>query len=365
MADILIIRTMNDVFQSLSTHIMSRCSKLTDFRVGSALRTLCEAFSIQLEEFYFSMRQHVKASIEESVYSAFGFERQDSVRASGQVKVTYSAPLSSRIIYPVGTLFCTSSSYGRVYFQTEQEYYGNTSDYFTTMTVYAVNPGRSGNIPAGTLTIIVASNPVISSVTNEQAFVNGREAETETSKKERFERYLNSLARGTESALLYAATNLSATERSGKWVREAYVESSPGVATLYYRPVNDEVYEDDLNHLREVLEEYRAAGVELNIRRVAEVVVNASIVVTLKSGELPSAYAPRIKTIVENRINSCSVGDGLYRVDLMSVIKNAYPNAVINVEFDIGEQGVFEDIQGVGTAYLKAGTIDIECVNAG
>ena len=46
MADILITRTMNDVFKSLSTHIMSRCSKLTDFRVGSALRTLVGVLTV-------------------------------------------------------------------------------------------------------------------------------------------------------------------------------------------------------------------------------------------------------------------------------------------------------------------------------
>ena len=67
------IKSMYEVFNNLVEWITAKTDKITDFNVGSAIRTLTEAISIQFEEFYFSMKQNVLYAIENSVYTSFGF----------------------------------------------------------------------------------------------------------------------------------------------------------------------------------------------------------------------------------------------------------------------------------------------------
>ena len=46
------IKSMYEVFNNLVEWITAKTDKITDFNVGSAIRTLTEAISIQFEEFY-------------------------------------------------------------------------------------------------------------------------------------------------------------------------------------------------------------------------------------------------------------------------------------------------------------------------
>jgi uncharacterized phage protein gp47/JayE len=67
--------------------------------------------------------------------------------------------------------------------------------------VQAQQPGRSGNVAAGVLTQLKQAIPGIDTLTNETAFANGMEAETDEAFRARFVSYMASLSKATLPAV--------------------------------------------------------------------------------------------------------------------------------------------------------------------
>lgn len=74
-----------------------------------------------------------------------------------------------------------------------------------TVTITAASPGSSGNVGAGQITNIVTANPDLYSVTNQAATSGGTDPETTDHLLQRFQSYLQTLSRGTKTALEVAA----------------------------------------------------------------------------------------------------------------------------------------------------------------
>ncbi|NCU21480.1 hypothetical protein EOM89_12360, partial [Candidatus Falkowbacteria bacterium] len=57
--------------------------RLTDFNVGSVVRSLLEANAVELDDYYQEMYLGLMRAIPTAIYIGFGFERQPAVAAAG------------------------------------------------------------------------------------------------------------------------------------------------------------------------------------------------------------------------------------------------------------------------------------------
>lgn len=346
------LKSMYEVFTSLVDWITLKSDRLSDFNVGSALRTLTEAIAIQFEEFYFAMQQNINYAIENAVYESFGFNIKPSSAASGEVTIDFEEPLPSDLTFAAGTVFCTSATYGYIYYESTETVYAKKGDISVLVPVQCKTTGELGNIPSGAITTIVTTNSVIKSVYNLYAFVNGTEEETNTERKKRFQDYIKTLARGTADSIVYGCLEVDGV--TGAWADDNYI----GYVKLYAHDANGNLSEELRQKILKNLDNYRAGGIEVEVLPIVKKSVDLSISVILNNDYDTSTYAILITSLVESHLNSYSVASPLYISDLIHIIKSAYDSAVINILLDD-----LNDVMVNNNELIRPGTITTKCTN--
>jgi hypothetical protein len=99
----------------------SAARAVTDFTVGSVIRTLFESVAREIEEIYYRLYTGLTTAQEEGVYAAFDFPRKSAVRASGTVTFyRMSADPTKDYSFGVGTRVYASLSAGKTSFETTE-----------------------------------------------------------------------------------------------------------------------------------------------------------------------------------------------------------------------------------------------------
>lgn len=175
--------------------------KVTDFNVGSILRTMLEAIATEIDEFYKQAFIGLKEAIPVSVYTSFSFPALDAISASGLIQLTITAQGTNTLV-PAGTVWVPASGSGTNYEQTANVLIlaAATS---ANIPVSAVTPGSLGNLPSGTSFTPSPVPPGFVSATNSASWINGTDAESAADHKTRFNAYISTLPRGTAAAILY------------------------------------------------------------------------------------------------------------------------------------------------------------------
>lgn len=346
------IKSMYDVLSDLIEWITSRTNKITDFNVGSAIRTLCESIAIQFEEFYFSMKQNVLYAIENSVYDSFGFNLKIAEAASGYVTVAFEEPLPSSLTFPKGTVFCTAAIYGYIYFESTEEHYAEQGLVSTMIPVVCKTPGTIGNVPAGAITTIVTTNAIIKSVSNESAFTNGLNEETTTERKKRFQNYIKTLARGTVDAIIYGCLEVEGV--TGAWCDDKYI----GYVKLYAHNAEGELPNELKQAIINNLQNYRAGGIEVEVLPIVKRPIDLSLKILIGNDYDTETYSLLIQSSIISWLNEYSVAKNLYMSDVIHTIKTVYEDIVVNILIENGS-----DVQLAENELVRPGEISIRCVN--
>lgn len=251
-------QTLEQITQRMIDLSRGATPELTDFRVGSKVRTIYEAFAVVAEDFYDKTFKAVKQAIQQMLYTAFGFTPLPALSASGYVRLyAQNPPSADQPFYiSLGTQVqaAPTSSRGPLTYQTTQEaylYYNNPQEtnavsingvsvqdwYYVDVPVVCATVGIIGNVGAGDIQTLVGLPSGIGQVTNLTAFSSGKEAETLAEQKARFQLFLASLTRGTTDSISYGAatavvldaTNSFAIER----VQSVSVVEGSGTFTVY------------------------------------------------------------------------------------------------------------------------------------
>lgn len=67
------LKNASEILKNAISFVTHATNKITDFTVGSVIRTLLESVSLQLEEFYFKIYDGFLYAVENSIFNAFGF----------------------------------------------------------------------------------------------------------------------------------------------------------------------------------------------------------------------------------------------------------------------------------------------------
>lgn len=346
------VKSMYTVLKGLIDWTTARTNKITDFNIGSGIRTLYEAVSVQLEEFYFRMKQNALYAIATSIYTSFNFERKVAGCATGYVTVSFTRALPTGMTFPKGTIFSTSEVYGYIYFETLEDHYAQAGLTGTAIKVQCKQAGIIGNVPAGAISLIVPTNVIIRNIYNEEAFTDGRDAETAAEHKKRFQQYINTLAKSTANAILYGTLEVEGV--TGAWVDDNYI----GYVKVYAHNSDGELPATLRSEILKHLVDYRAAGIEVEVLPIVKIEIDQAIRVMLGNDYDTEVYANLIDTTVTKYLNEYTVGTSYHVSDIVTFIKSSYEDAVINVIMPSAK-----DIELQKNQLVRPGNITVTCVS--
>lgn len=124
--------------------------------------------------------------------------------------VTFSRPgTTGTIAIPIGTLVAGSDAQGQIQYRTTAA--GSILAGFTTsaaIPIVATTPGTRGNLVAGEINQFITRIPGVTGVTNANDLTNGRDRESDQNFRARLKAFVQSISRGTKTALEGFARNV-------------------------------------------------------------------------------------------------------------------------------------------------------------
>jgi phage-related baseplate assembly protein len=207
------IKNFTSIVASMVNYMRGSQTKITDFRVGSAARTMLEAPAVEIEELYKQMFNGIISAIPVALYQSFNFSLLGPATAYNYVTVTIPVQTSA-------TPIAAGASFGipgiSVTYTSQSAFSIPAGQTSVDVLVFASTTGSAGNCGAGEITSILSGVGVTgATVTNAAAFTNGYDQETDAQRQTRFQAFISSLSRGVVGALEYAATTAALTDANG------------------------------------------------------------------------------------------------------------------------------------------------------
>ena len=338
----------NQIINDSIQQVMVSTDQINDFTVGSITRTLIEAEAIEIEKLYYYSLENLQKAIDDAVTSAFGFTRRKATYAYGGITIYLNNPLTQEMIIDRGTrFFSTQAAYDQVY-RTMVAYRIPKGTQVFNLTVYCTVLGSYGNIPNNVIDRTDDFGTIMR-ITNKEAFNTGQDEETPQQTKIRFRKMIQSLARGTDQSLVYAAE--SVPNVAGGYL----YESTYGSVIVYCHDLNGNLPDDLRQKVADKLVEYKPAGINVFVRPTHKTLVQLNIEVSVSDLNLrKSGFLQLIRKEMSNYINQFTVGQPLYKADVIQKIMDLSDTGIIDAHVSIR---VFPDDELLREPYVADDTV--------
>jgi len=322
----LTIKTFDVILNNMINWIKSNNSKITNFSVGSVSRTMLESIAVELESSYYQMYKAFISAVENSALNSFGFEKYPSVPSSGTITITFKYPISSAMTIPSGFRFYAVSSNNLIYFETTSDNLIPVGSQSVDMLIQCTQPGKIGNVSAGSIKSSMTNLEQIYSISNNEAFYNGKVEETPEELRIRFSAYVDTLAKGTNAALKYGCLTVPG-------VTGAIIIDGIGAVRIYAHNADGELPPDLRDAVVASLEDYRPAGIKVEILPVSKKTVNLTVYVQLTEDEDIDKlmYQQLILTSVILFLSQYTVSESVVISELISFIRNLDADVIYDV----------------------------------
>jgi uncharacterized phage protein gp47/JayE len=342
-------KRMSEIYSRLVDYTITNTNEVNDFSVGSAMRAMYEAVSIELEQFYILTRENMMEAIEQGVYSSFGFSRKKSVRSYGVVQVAFHNATQNDIILSRGSRFSSSLPQYPQLYETLVDYRIPKGSILVDFEVHCLTPGTVGNIPAGVLDIMQSPIANVRKVENPSAFQTGQDQEPVEEQRSRFSSFIKALSRATIPAIEYGTRSVD--EVSGVWIEE-----ETGRINVYAHDKNGSLPEFVRQKILTALQDYRPGGIPVIVMAVTrkEVDVNVTVTVTNKAA-ITDTFKNRIANEVSRYLNNMQTSQSLVLSDLSSVIKYIDRQLIYDVQFT----NLSGNIALKGSEIIRAGKVQV------
>ncbi|AIW03313.1 baseplate assembly protein [Bacillus phage Mater] len=343
-------KRMSEIYSRLVDYTITNTNEVNDFSVGSAMRALYEAFSMELEQFYVLTRENMVEAIEQGVYGSFGFPRKQSVRAYGVVQVSFHSPTQNEMILSRGSRFLSSvPEYTQVY-ETLVTYRIPKGSIAAEFEVYCLSPGSTGNIPANVLDIMQSPMANVSVVKNPAAFQTGQDQEPLEEQRSRFSSFIKALSRATIDAVEYGT-------RTVDEVAGVYILEETGRINVYAHDRNGNLPDSVKEKIIIALEDYRPGGIPVRVFPVTRKTVDVDVVVTLSNkAAITSTFQKRIETEITRYLNNMQTSQDLILSELTSIVKYIDRQLIYDVSFT----NLNGNITLAGSEIIRAGTVTVK-----
>ncbi|GMB00932.1 baseplate J/gp47 family protein [Pelosinus sp. IPA-1] len=310
-------------FQDILTDLFNYIGEskvVTDFNVGSVLRTILEAVAAIVEELWYKLQFFVSLFFLDSSQGEwidrrlndFGMERKEGSEAYGTITIGRDSPSPISILISAGTIFQNDT--GELQFITQGDARLNIGDSTVEVTAQAVDTGTDYNLASGT--VLKQAGIAISGIEWAKIKImgGGEDIESDDDYKNRVPDYFDSLSRGTAPAIKYAASTVKGVE--SVTLKENY--PSKGWFTVYIDDGSGIANQTLLQSVRAILEDYRAFTVQYVVDTAKVLDFSAQLQITIKDDD---TKLDQVKNLVQlaivNYVNSLKMGVPLYLADLI------------------------------------------------
>ncbi len=316
------VKSFEEILVRMVAYFKAFCSKVTDFSIGSTIRTIFESVAIEIEELYFALRDAVEEAIRESTYQTFGFERREATAAYAYLTFSFLPHPNTEITIPAGFEVSTAN---QITFRTVDTVTVAPEETEKDVLAVCTTPGIGGNVPPNSIVYPSSFLPYFLSVSNKEAAFGGTLAETDAERRRRFTMYLKSLGKGTKTALLYALSTIPNISYAN--LDEPY----PGIVEVYISTPSGDVDEETLRIVSETLEEWKAAGVQVLVFPVVKLSLDVSVTAFLTNTTEYEYYRTLLTDATVNYLNTRNVGEDFVPSNLVSVLMGIDPNVIHDV----------------------------------
>lgn len=317
------IPTFEELYTDSQTEITRRNPDLTDFEEGSNLDALAGGGSVlgdltlgyALDLFAAQFLDTAEGTeLDDLVADRFGLTRQAATASIGSVTFTRGSYVGAWSI-PAGTQVQASVGGEDILFTTDALVSMGASDNTVTASATAAVAGRSGNVPADTLTqILDVLTDTTATVTNPDRMAGGAEAETDEALRERARLFYTTLRRGTVAAIEAGALSVAG-------VSYAKVdESNPpanGALSVYVGDPDGTANASLVALVQAALEDYRPAGIQVDViaSQREEIVIQLEVLVL--AGTASATLETAIREAVKAYVNDLAPSEVLYDSQLV------------------------------------------------
>lgn len=370
-------QTFEQLFLNFIAYLVSKNSKITNFKPGSRIRTLAEGFFLELSKIGYEFFAGYKESIRESCYESFEFDKLPAEKAAGFLRIESSSHTSD-IIIPKFQI----SLAGLVY-ETLADTILPVGQIFVDADIMATTAGSSHNLDAlsidsneGQGNILLDDEFTYDRVYNPTAIIGGNDGETDSERAERFMDYVKSFYRSTLSGIRYAV-------RTTPGVKDYYVfdnvdpvtnQESPGWINILLSDGTNTVSESVIQAVRDRINGiegdsdypgYRAGGTRLSVSKLNIVPVNIfyEIEIDENSDSTDAMVISAVNTAIMNYVNGLKNGQDVL-IDTVKAVgltatNNIYRIKILNFYNDIQvNAGVVPKIGGSGGGTILCNKIE-------
>jgi len=221
---ILPLQTFTVLMQNMAASVQGGAVQLLDLSIGSVLRAMleaCASIAMWLQWLILQVLSMTRAATSngtdlDSWMADFSLTRLPGTPSTGLVNFScYTSGLAT--VIPVGTTVTTSDGTQSftVIAQTNNLNWNGSSGYTLASTLASVSvpvqataPGVARNILTGAIAIIGSAIPGVDTVSNAMPFVGGRNAESDSAFRLRFQSYINSRSLATAGSVDFAVASL-------------------------------------------------------------------------------------------------------------------------------------------------------------
>jgi uncharacterized phage protein gp47/JayE len=266
----------SDLLQSLAT---ATGAALTDDSEGSVVRTLAEAFARELAVCYQQLRkvyQHgfldtAEGVALDQVVALLGMQRQRAGHLEGAVTFCRPQPAPADIPVPSGTLV---SGRGAPLCETVEDSVLARGEQEVSVRVRSLEPGRQA-VKAGALNLMPRPIWGVDTIVNHADLLLRQSEETDDELRERARRLLQETVLGTPAAIAQAVRALGIAQ-----VKVLEDPRKPGTIKVV---LGDHDVDDALlEQAKTVVEDVRTAGIQVNVLRSRQVVVEIAATLVLR-----------------------------------------------------------------------------------
>lgn len=321
-----LIDRFNDFVEVFRNEIELRSDKLTDFSVGSILDCLTNGTAgVAFEDYLWAVEIFKKLhfttaegdDLDNLAYDRLRLTRKAKVRAVARLKLSRASIGAGNVPIPAFSRFSTDSDQqGNVYFFRTLQTYTMTGLTLEVDTE-AVTGGPDSNVAIGAINNIetVLSDSSVE-VTNEAPASGGTEAETDEAFRTRIIDYIRNLRRATKSALEFGAKQIAGVEFS--YIDESNI--ADGYVDLYIGDVNNTANPTLIAAVVIEIEEWRAAGITVNVYAVQTTPVTIELTITYLTGVEESRVNDDIVATLVEYVNTLNIGDSLLLAQIFKQI---------------------------------------------
>jgi phage-related baseplate assembly protein len=359
--------TFTSVLQTMAAGVQAAGTRLMDLSAGSVLRAVLEAnagIALWLQYLVGRVLEQSRAATAtaeelDSWMADFGLARLPARAATGTLTFARAVPGLATTI-PAGALARGADGGMDAEVLADPAHpawnaaaagYAMPADLASlTVPARAARAGAAGNVLPATLTRLGSALPGIETVTNETAFHDGADAETDAALRARFRDYLDTRSRATPRAIAYALSQVQ------QGLSHLLMENQD--ASGAFRPGHFVVVVDDgtgapsaslLAALAAAVEAVRPVGSQFSLRGPELVSVDVTLALELA----PDAAAPDVAALVgpavAAHIATLGIGAPLYPSRLAQVAHAASADvrAVTAVLLNGGTAAIVPPAQGV------------------